>query len=293
MKLRPYRDSDIPELVSLLNEDHRGSYEFIPRTEEDVRARLAGASCILPAVDEQDRIAGFAYLRQDWYGETLAFSVRPGVSQEEVADHLLPVIEPENKTGRVSTSIEPQDQARLALFTARGYTKESSLYQLVAQLDRPRPLPQVPPAYLIRSLRPDEEDLLIGLANAAYQGERLRPGIVARWAEEDAAFGPDWVQVAEYDGQLVALVVARSDKAYNEHYHARRGYLGPAGTLPTHRGSNLGKALTTQAMNVLRAQGMQTACLHTWDGNPSALAVTRSLGFQLDHEWIILRKTVR
>ncbi|TET50852.1 MAG: GNAT family N-acetyltransferase, partial [Dehalococcoidia bacterium] len=285
MQLRPYRESDIPELVSLLNEAERGSYEFIPYTEEDVRVRLTGASCVLLAEDEQRQMVGLAYLRQDWYGETVSFYVRPGSSREEVADLLLPVIEPENKTGSLSTGIDSLDQDRLAFFTARGYGEEGSLYQMVAQLDHLRPLPQLAEGYLMRSLKPHEEETLIRLANAAYEGERLRPGILDRWKKEDPAFGTDWIQVAEYEGELVALVVARSEREYNEHYHASRGYLGPAGTLPAHRGKDLVKALTARAMNFLHERAMQTVCLQTWHGNLPALAVIKALGFRLDHEW--------
>ena len=290
MKLRPYGESDIPELTELVNEALRGSHEFIPRTERDIQERLAGASCILLAADEDDRIAGLAYLRQDWYGETLTLSVRSGRSQDEVADLLVPIIEPQNKTGIVTTSIESQNQARLALFAARGYTRESSLYQLVAPLEHPLALPQVAAGYVVRSLRPDEEEAFIRLANASYQGERLRPGILARWKEGDPTFDSDLIQVAECEGQLVALVAARSDSAYNRLYGGRRGYLGPAGTMPAHRGNNLSKALTARAMNLLRERGMQTACLHTWDKNPSALAVATSLGFRVNHEFIVLHK---
>ncbi|MFU8795820.1 MAG: GNAT family N-acetyltransferase [Dehalococcoidia bacterium] len=291
MRIRPYHESDIAELTDLVNEAQRESYEFIARTERDVQERLSGASCVLLAIDEEDSIAGLAYLRQDWYGETLTLSVRWGRSQDEIADLLLPIIEPQNKTGVVSTSIEPQNQARLALFTSRGYTRESSLYQLIARLDHPLAPPQVAAGYVVRSLSPDEEEAFIRLANASYEGERLRPGILARWKEGDPTFDSDLIQVAEYEGQLVALVAARSDLAYNRHYGGRRGYLGPAGTLPTHRGNNLSKALTARAMNLLRERGMQTACLHTWDKNPSALAVATSLGFRVEHEFIILHKT--
>lgn len=291
MKIRPYRETDIPEITGLVNDVLRGSHEFIPRAEEEMRERLAGASCVLLARDEEEHIAGLAYLRQDWYGETLTLSILPGCNQDEIAGLLLPIIEPQNKTGTVSTGADPGDQATLALFNSRGYTRESSLCQLIARLDYPRALPQVGAGYIVRSLRPDEEDELVRLANAAYQGERLRPGILARWKEGDPAFDADMVQVAEYDGQLVALVAARSDGAFNRHYHAKRGYLGPAGTLPAHQGNNLSKALTARAMNVLRERGMQTACLHTWDRNSPAVAVAISLGFRVEHEFLILQRT--
>lgn len=293
MKLRSHCESDIPELVSLLNEADRGSYEFIPYTEETVRAELTRASTVLLATDEQDRIVGLAYLRQDWYGETVTLCAQPGPEQEEIGDLLLPVIEPDNKTGSVSTSIDPMDQERLAFFSARGYRTESSLYQMTAELDRSQPVPQVPEGYLIRSLKPNEEDALIRLANAAYRGERLRPGILDKWRAQDPNFSIDWVQVTEYEGELVAVVAARSDREYNEHYHANRGYLGPAATLPAHRGKDLSKALTARAMNFLRERGMQTVCLYTWEGNPPALGVTKDLGIRLGHEWKIVRKTLR
>jgi len=291
MKLREYRESDLPQLVSLQNEADRNSYEFIPYDEEDIRARLTGASTALVATDVKDQIVGLAYLRQDWYGETVTIPVRPGPNENHIRDLLLPAIEPLNKTGTISTSIDNADQNRLAYFTARGYAPESALYQMIADLDRPPPPQHLPEGYLLRSLRPDEEEALIRLANAAYHGDRLRPGILDRWKKEDPDFEVEWVQVAEYEGKLVALVAARSDRDYNEHYNARRGYLGPAGTLPAHRGKDLSKALTARAMSFLRERDMQTACLHTWAGNPPAVKLTKDLGFRLDHEWKIMHKS--
>lgn len=292
MKPRPYSEKDIAEIAALLNEAYRDSYEFTPRTEEDVRARLTGASCILLAVNGQDRILGLAYLRQDWYGETLTFCARSGANKEEVADLLLPVIEPQNNTGDISTSVDGRDGEELAFFAARAYEPESSLYQMLADLEKQLPLPALPDGYVARSLRPDEEEQLIRLANTAYDGERLRPGILARWSAEDPIFDVDLIQLAEYKGELVALVAGRSDREYNQYYNARRGYLGPACTLPSHRAKGLVKVLTARAMNVLRERGMHTVCLYTWGGNQPALRLTRKLGFRIEHEWKILSKRV-
>jgi len=292
MKLRPYCENNVPEIVSLLNEAYRESYEFIPNTEETVRARLAGASSVLLTADEQDRIVGLAYLRQDWYGETVTLCARPGPKKDEIGDLLLARIEPENKTGDVSTSIDTMDGERFTFFAARGYEPESSLYQMLADLERSLPLPPPPDGYVIRSLRPDEEEALIRLANTAYEGERLRPGILARWSAEDPIFGVDLVHVAEYGGELVALVAGRSDRDYNQYYHARRGYLGPAATLSAHRGRGLSKVLTAQAMHSLRERAMRTVCLHTWEGNRPAVKLTEDLGFRVGHAYRILHKTL-
>ncbi len=293
MKLRPYCESDIPELVSILNEAYRDEHEFIPYTDKDLQAELEPASTVLLAIDERDAIVGLAYLRQDWYGETVSTCARPGTDWQKVEGFLLTAIEPENKTGHITTSIDPDDKDRMAFFSVRGYRPQSSLYQMIVDLDQPVPSIRLPEHYTVRSLRPDEEERLIKLANAAYKSERLRPGVLAKWQANDPDFRIDWIQVAEYKGELVAMVKGSSDREYNEHHNARRGYLGPAATLPDHRGRGLSKALTAWAMTVLRQHGMNTACLYTWEGNPAAVELTKHLGFRLGHEWKILGKKLR
>ncbi len=288
VKLRTFSDTDITELVSIVNEAYREEYEFIPYNEEDLLSELKPASTVLLATDEGGQIIGLAYLRQDWYGETFTTCARPGTDWREIEGSLLTAIEPCNKTGNITTAVEPDDRERMEFFIARGYRPQSSLYQMVVDLDQPVPWISLPEGYTIRSLNPDEEERLIRLANAAYSSERLQPGVLAKWQARDPDFKVDWIQVAEWQGELVAMVKASSDREYNEHYNARRGYLGPAATLRDHRGKGLSKALTARAMDILREHGMHTACLYTWEGNPAAVELTKHLGFRLGHEWKIL-----
>ena len=290
MKVQPYRETDLPELIDLWNEARRGSYEFIPYTEERLRRELEWAASVLVALDEQGEIIGCALLRRGWYGEGLELCVRPG--EQELEGQLLSAIEREVRTGEVTAIVDTEDHEGIEFFTNRGYEPTGSLYQMIAELDRPWLVPPVPQGYLLRGLRPDEDQALIQVVNTAYEGERLRPGALARWREEDPAFDTELVQVAEHEGELVAAVVARADREFNEHYHARRGYLGPAATLPDHRGKGLSKALTARAVNLLRKQGMEQACLYTWSGNRAALRVLRKLGFQVSHEWRFLTRSI-
>lgn len=293
MELRPYTERDLPELVGLLNEAYKGRHEFIPYTKEKLRAELEEASSVLLAIDERGRVLGLARLHREWYGEEITLCAQPGPAQEEVKERLLLAIEQYARSGEVSVVVDAEDQEELAFFVSKGYRSESSFYQLIAELDKPRPLPPLPEGYLLRSLRPDEEEVFVRVVNTAYEGERLRSGVLARWSAEDPAFSTDWVQVAELKGELVAAVVARTDHEFNRHYHAKRGYLGPAATLPEHRGKGLGKALTAQAMNFLRERGLDQVSLYTWEGNPVALRVTRGLGFRVSYEWKILTKMVK
>lgn len=292
MRLRPFCQSDTPELVGLLNSLDRQTYEFIPWTEEDLVAELGQASSITLAVDKHDRIVGLAYLRQRWWSEVIGLYLLPAPEQELTGNALLDTVEPGTKTGQLTILIDPLHQGLLALFETRAYTTESISYHMIADLSQPPPAPSVPEGYRIRSLRADEEEPLISLANNAYNLDRLQPGILAGWSAEDPIFSVDCVKVAEYGGSLVSVVVGRSDLEYNKHYRAHRGYLGPAATLPYHRARGLSKALTAEAMELLRELGMKTACLHTWQLNRPALEVTRELGFRVGHEWRVLRKTI-
>ena len=293
MRLQPYRKRILPKVLSLVNEAEAGSHEFIPYSEQSLQAELKGASSVLLATDDQDRISGLAYLGRQWYGETITLHVRPGMGRWEVGDLLLSSLEPRAQTEELSTSVDTFDRERLAFFLGRGYRPEGSLYEMTAALDRQRRQRRLPTGCIIGTLKTDEEEALIQLANTAYAGERLRPGILARWQAEGPNFSTDWIQVARCDGQLVATVVARSDRGYNEYFHGDRGYLGPAATLPSYRGKGLSQALTAQAMNFLRERGMRTVCLHTWERNQPAVRLTTNLGFHVAHEWKILSKRVR
>lgn len=292
MRLRPFCRSDSSELVGLLNDLDRETYEFIPWTQEHLLEELGQAKSAVLAVDKQDRIAGLAYLRQEWWSETIGLYLQPGPEQEGTGHALLAAIEPGTKTGRLTILIDPREQGLLALFAARGYAIESTSYHMIADRDHPQPTPCVAEGYRIRSIRADEEEQLIDLTRDAYNLERLEPGVLARWRAEDPVFDMNCVQVAEHEGSLVAVVVGCSDLEYNRHYHARRAYLGPAATLPHHRGKGLGKALTAQVMKILHGLGMDTACLYTWETNRPALATIRDLGFRVGHEWKVLRRSL-
>ena len=138
MKLQPYRKKVLPKVLSLLNQAEAGSHEFIPYGEESLQAELKGASSILLAADDQDHIAGFAYLSRQWYGETVTLHVRPGPGQWEVGDMLLSALEPRTQTDELSTSVDTFNHEWLAFFLERGYRSDSSLYQMIADLYRRR-----------------------------------------------------------------------------------------------------------------------------------------------------------
>ena len=293
MRIRSYREGDLPELVTLWNDARQGGYEFIPYTEAKLRGTLKSAHSTLVAVGGDGSLLGFGLLKREWYGEELRLCAQPGPQGEEIEERLLKALEEEAQTGKLVTLVSAEDQSRLGFFAVQGYKPESNLYQMAVELAQLSLSLQVPSGYSLRSLRPGEEEPFIRVVNEAYEGERLRPGVLARWSSEAPPFSAEWVQVAEYKGELVAAVVARPDWEFNRYYHVKRGYLGPAATLPAHKGKGLAKVLTARALWFLKERGMESACLYTWSRNAPALKVARSLGFCIIHEWKILSKRVQ
>jgi ribosomal protein S18 acetylase RimI-like enzyme len=162
-----------------------------------------------------------------------------------------------------------------------------------AKLHGLTPIPNVGEGIRLRSLRLGEEEKLVEVMNVGFGWRRLELGTLEGWRFDDPPFNEDWVQVAEADGRIVSAVVARPDTDFNKYLHLRRGYLGPAATLPEFRNKHLASALTAQAMNLLFEKGLNAVRLGTSEQNVSSITLLRSLGFKVDVVRKILRKRLK
>ncbi|KPV62554.1 MAG: putative acetyltransferase [Candidatus Bathyarchaeota archaeon BA1] len=291
MRIRNYIEADLSTMVELLNETCKDEYEFIPYTKEKFLSEIhEGEVTILVA--ENREVEGFVVLREGVHGEELwMLCVKPGPRQKDIEDSLVSEIEREAKTDRLFVVLDSEGN-RIADFMRRGYEIYGGLYQMVARLDGLGPIPPVPRGVILRSLDINEEEALVKVVNAAYGLERLRFGALSRWKSEDPMFTEEWVHVAELHGEIVSVVVSRTDREFNQRYGAKRGYLGPAATHPSHTRKGLAKALTRRAMNFLFQRGMDSVSLYTTEDNVASLALLRSLGFKMGHHWKFLRKTL-
>lgn len=292
MIIRDVREGDLGRLVALWSEVRQGSYGFSPCAEGRLTEELQGATSVLLAEDERGGLLGFGFLHREFYGEELQLVVRPGPGWRDVAERLLSAVEPRAQTEELTVVVDVEEADLAAFFLEHGYARKGSLYQMLIDMESPRRVPPVPPGYRLRSLRAEEEAQFVRLVNVAYEGERLQPGTLARWQTETPDFSAGWVQVAEFEGRLVAAVVARTDREFEFCSGVKRGYLGPAATLPDHQGRGLAKALTVRALNFLWERGMRAASLYTWSGNRAAVRVVNSVGFRLANEWHILTKSL-
>ncbi|MGA3191868.1 MAG: GNAT family N-acetyltransferase [Candidatus Bathyarchaeia archaeon] len=172
----------------------------------------------------------------------------------------------------------------------RGYKPEGGLYQMIAKLECVRPLPAAPEGVTIRSSRPKEEKKVVETVNSVFGWERLKQGFVEKGKVESPPFDEEWVHLATLEDRILSVVVAMPAVKYNTLFGGRRGYLGPAATVPEFRSKKLASALTVRAMNFLFEKGMDTAVLHTSELNVPSVTLLRNIGFEVGHHVKFLRK---
>ena len=179
---------------------------------------------------------------------------------------------------------------RIPEMIKRGYTLEPGYQRMSAKLDGLRPIWRVSEGVKLRTLRNDEEKEFVEIVNNGFGHRRLEMGDLENWKSEDPPFTEDWVQIAEIDRRIVSAVVAKPDTDSVKYLHLKRGYLGPAATLPAFRNMHLASALTVQAMNFLFEKGMDSVRLGTSETNVASNVLLRNLGFKVENVRKILRK---
>jgi ribosomal protein S18 acetylase RimI-like enzyme len=290
-RIRSFNLDELPKLAELLNAMYKGSYEFVPFTVERLRSMVEERKLEVLVAEGGGVVLGCViYGKGPWGLGIRWLAVSEGEFQKTIENALAEEVE-KKAEGEVSIVIDAESPM-MDFWVSRGYGAEGGLYHMVARLDGVKPLPKIPDAAVIRSLRPDEEKQLVETVNLAYGWERLKEGAIARWKTQNPPFNEDWIHVAEIGGKIVSAVVSRPDTEYNEFFKARRGYLGPAATLPEFRGKNLASALTRRAMNFLYERGMDAVALHTFERNIPSLTLLKRLGFEIRHHRKIVRKKV-
>ncbi|MEA2089423.1 MAG: GNAT family N-acetyltransferase [Thermoproteota archaeon] len=291
MIIRRYVEKDLAELVRLLNETRKNSYEFIPYTEEKFAAEIKkGRAAVLVAEDGE--IAGFAMLYRGVHGNEIRWlCVKPTPERKKIEDLLVQEIEKEANSEEVFAVVDSKNP-EMTNWIERGYTVSGGLYHMIAKLKRPQPIPPVPEGVTLRSLAKDEEKALVEVVNASFERERIQLGVLQKWKSRDPLFNEEWVHVAELNKQIISVVVSRRALEYNQYYGGKRGYLGPAATLPVHRCKGLAKALTCRAMNYLLRKGMESVSLYTSERNLPSVALLKSLSFKTKCNWKFLRKNL-
>lgn len=292
VKIRTFADEDLSVLVALINETNRGSYQFFPCDEERLRSWIQKGKLEILMAETNRRVVGSSSYNDGHWGEEIRWLAVPERPDRRSIEAML-VKEAERfaKRGTIFTTVD-SDSPKINEWIERGYRIEKGLYHMIARLDSPKPLPSTPECTVIRSMRKEEEAKLVEAVNAGFGTERLKIGDIQQWKTDNPPFDEGWVHMAETDGKIVSVVVSTPDTFYNKSFNAKRGYLGPATTLPEYRGKNLASALTRQAMNFLLERGMDSVALYTSEQNASSVSLVQKLGFKIGHHWKFMRKNL-
>jgi ribosomal protein S18 acetylase RimI-like enzyme len=291
-QVRDFVEKDLATFVKLLNEMNKGSYEFIPLTEDEVRVRIQEGKFRTLMVEENGEAVGSVTYNDGFWGEEVRWLVvRDRPDRKLIEDMLVTRIEKSVRGETVFTSVDV-DSPSVDDWIRRGYKPEGGLYQMIAKLENVRPLPGIPEGITIRSSRPGEERQVVEIVNSVFGWERLRQGFIEKGKVESPPFDEEWVHLAELQGRILSVVVAWPAVKYNKFFGAKRGYIGPAATIPEYRAKKLASALTVRALNFLFEKGMDTAVLHTSEVNVPSITLLRNIGLKVGHHVKFLRKNL-
>jgi ribosomal protein S18 acetylase RimI-like enzyme len=292
LKITAFAWEDASSLVRLLNDEYANSYEFIPYAVDKLLKEIEERNLTILVAKRDSEVLGCIALHAGHHGEHIEWlASSKGVHQQVVEEMLVSEAEKRVAGSTISVRVDAESP-KMRFWIERGYKAEDGFYHMVARLDGVKPLPPVPDGTIIRSLKPNEERSLIKTVNKGYGWERLREGFIAEWKAEHPPFDESWIHVAEIGGKIVSAVGSRPDTEYNKFYKAKRGYLGPAVTLPEYRGRNLVSALTRRAMNFLYEKGMDSVALHTAEQNTPSVTLLKKLGFEVKHVWKFMHKNI-
>lgn len=290
--IRSFTDKDVPDIINLLNEQRRGSYGFVPLTEGRMQSWIQEGRLKILVAEEGSRIVGTAAYNDGHWGEEVEWLTVLGSQDRKATEEaFVKEVEKYVTKKKVFTAVD-EESPLISDWVARGYNPEGGLYHMVADLTGVRPMPKMPDHVIIRSLKRGEEAEFVKAVNAGFGRERLKQDVVQTWKAESPYFNEEWIHVAEFKGKIVSVVVAKQDDNYNKSFNGHRGYLGPATTLPEHRGKNLASALTQRAMNFLYQKGINCVALYTQEQNLPSVTMLKKLGFRVGHRWMFLRKTL-
>lgn len=292
IQIRSFVEKDLPTLVRLLNEKLREAYEFIPYTTEKLHSKIQERNLkILMAEKNGEVLGSVAYNDGPWGEEIEWLAVFESPNRNFIENTLVREIEKYVKGQTVFTVVDAESP-KINDWIERGYKLEGGLYHMIARLDGLKPIPKVPEGIILRCLRNGEEKEFVEAVNTGFGSERVTLGVIQKWKSESSLFSEEWIQVAETNNKIVSAVVSRPDENHNKFFGGKRGYLGPAATLPEYRNKNLASALTCRAMNFLFEKGMDSVALYTSEQNIPSVTLLRKLDFNIGHHWKFMRKNL-
>jgi mycothiol synthase len=186
------------------------------------------------------------------------------------------LLEPGDDERLFLASARDDDPAKIALLRRHGFARDDyHMRNMRRDLDQPIPDLVTPAGFVVRHVGGDDE----WAARVETHREVWHPSKVTLEAYRRLRAAPgyipelDLVAVAP-DGAFASYCICWLDPAN------RTGEFEPVGTRPTFRGQGIGKAVMLEGLRRLKAHGARTAIVYSAGGNPAAIGLYESVGFE-------------
>lgn len=309
MMMRPYAgESDLQPIVDLLNE-----CEAVDRQDEGISVGELRMEFSSPSFDPardvglwqdgEGRLVGFGQLWVPRAGEqqdvSLWFKVHPDsrggdLETEIIAWGLGRAREIERERGvpvSFRSGARDIDTDRQALLERHGFSVVRHFLRLARPLDEPVPEPQFPAGFTLRYVTDEEAERWVAMYNESFVDHwNFHPWTVEVFKHRVSAayYRPELNLLAVApDGTFAAFDWCEINPEENERSGENEGWIGILGTRRGFRKIGLGRAMLLAGLQLLKANGVDTAKLNVDAANPTgALRLYESVGFHKAYAWI-------
>jgi GNAT superfamily N-acetyltransferase len=187
--------------------------------------------------------------------------------------------------------VNESDVLRTRWLEMRGFNRSAFFMRVLHRtLDEPLPETQLPHSYTIHRVNGEQEvRQRATVSHAAFGSSRAFESYQQRMLNfmRSPVYRnvQDLVTVAP-DGRFASFCIIWPDPV------TKVGLFEPVGTHPDFQHKGLGKAIVTEGLRRLQAQGMKQAIVCTEYNNPAALKLYESAGFHLIHKLYTFEKTI-
>ena len=294
--VRPAREEDVEAAAAMLNEHSRQLFGADDMTPADLLLYWTSPDVqlgedVLLAESASGELGGYADIGV--HGDAVWLDVRG--TDPETLPALLEAIEqragakePDKKVWSYSAA----DDAPLnELLDQAGYRTVRHSYRMRIDLDRQPPAPDWPDGFSVRAMREDEERRVYDAQMASFADTwmfAVEPyENWFHWMVEEPSFDRSLWFLAERDGELAGIVIARAPE--NE---PGVGWIRVLGVLPEHRRKGVGQALLRHTFAEFASRGFRAVGLGVDAENPTgAVRVYERAGMHVERTHLIFEKS--
>jgi mycothiol synthase len=271
---RPARDSDIPELVSMLAEAELHDSGDVDTTTEVLRqqfgdTRFSHERDTLVLLDADEQICGFGWARDKDPGVLVQSygSVRVGYRGRGLGTAIVAWAIERAGDARLQFVIEGRNADAAAMVRANGFTFARRFTRMKISLDRSAPVVEAPSGIDVVPFAMEDVDDVIAVLDTAFLDHweyvpLPRDEWIVNYLQSEGADPSLW-WVARADGAIVGALIAR---VYEED---QEGWVRTLGVAREARKRGVGSALLSRSFSQMRSRGLARAALMVDSDSPT------------------------